>query len=42
MRPVRNRLADAGVQVVPLTGHIHISDNVAKDYNADLTRVLYT
>lgn len=36
---VRNRLADAGVQVV-LTGHIHISD-IAKDYNADLTRSIY-
>ena len=36
---VRNRLADAGVQVV-LTGHIHISD-IAKDYNADLTRPIY-
>ena len=36
---VRNRLADVGVQVV-LTGHIHISD-IAKDYNADLTRSIY-
>lgn len=36
---VRNRLADAGVQVV-LTGHIHISD-IAKDYNAALTRSIY-
>lgn len=36
---VRNRLADAGVQVV-LTGHIHISD-IVKDYNADLTRSIY-
>lgn len=36
---VRNHLADAGVQVV-LTGHIHISD-IAKDYNADLTRSIY-
>ena len=36
---VRNRLADAGVQVV-LTGHIHISD-IAKDYNGDLTRSIY-
>jgi len=36
---VRNRLADAGIQVV-LTGHLHISD-IAKDYNADLTRPIY-
>ncbi|MBR1502621.1 MAG: metallophosphoesterase [Prevotella sp.] len=36
---VRNRLADAGIQVV-LTGHIHISD-IAKDYNADLSRPVY-
>jgi len=36
---VRNRLADAGVQVV-LSGHIHISD-IAKDYNADLSRSVY-
>ena len=36
---VRNRLADAGVQVV-LTGHIHISD-IAKDFSADLSRPIY-
>lgn len=36
---VRNRLADAGIQVV-LSGHIHISD-IAKDYNADLSRPIY-
>lgn len=33
---VRNRLADAGVDVV-FTGHFHCSD-IAKDYNADLSR----
>lgn len=36
---MRNRLADAGVQVI-LTGHFHVSD-IAKDYNADLSRHIY-
>ena len=36
---VRNRLADAGVRVV-LTGHFHTSD-IAKDWNADMTKEIY-
>lgn len=36
---VRNRLADAGVRVI-LTGHVHTSD-IAKDWNADLTKEIY-
>lgn len=36
---VRNRLADAGVKVI-LTGHFHTSD-IARDWNADLTRDIY-
>lgn len=36
---VRNRLADAGVKVV-FTGHFHTSD-IAKDYNADLSKDIY-
>ena len=36
---VRNRLADAGVRVV-LSGHFHTSD-IAKDWNADLTKEIY-
>ena len=36
---VRNSLADAGVRVV-LSGHFHTSD-IAKDWNADLTKEIY-
>lgn len=36
---VRNRLADAGIRCV-LTGHSHQPD-IAKDWNADLTRSIY-
>jgi 3',5'-cyclic AMP phosphodiesterase CpdA len=36
---VRNRLADAGIRVI-LTGHFHTSD-IAKDWNADLSREIY-
>lgn len=36
---IRNRLADAGIEVV-LTGHFHVSD-IAKDYNADMSRTIY-
>ena len=36
---VRNALADAGIRVV-FTGHFHTSD-IAKDWNADLTREIY-
>ena len=36
---VRNALADAGIQVV-FTGHFHTSD-IAKAYNADLSKVIY-
>ena len=36
---VRNRLADAGVRVI-FTGHFHTSD-IAKDWNADLSREIY-
>jgi predicted phosphodiesterase len=36
---VRNRLADAGVRVL-LSGHFHTSD-IAKDWNADLTKEIY-
>jgi len=36
---VRNSLADAGVRVI-LTGHFHTSD-IAKDWNADLTKEIY-
>ena len=36
---VRNALADAGVRVV-FTGHFHTSD-IAKDWNADLTKEIY-
>ena len=35
----RNALADAGIQVV-FTGHFHTSD-IAKAYNADLSKVIY-
>ncbi len=36
---VRNTLADAGIRVV-FTGHFHTSD-IAKDWNADMTREIY-
>jgi 3',5'-cyclic AMP phosphodiesterase CpdA len=36
---VRNRLADSGIHMI-LTGHTHLQD-IAKDYNADLTSVIY-
>lgn len=36
---VRNQLADAGISVV-FTGHFHTSD-IAKDWNADLTKTIY-
>lgn len=36
---VRNKLADAGVRII-LTGHFHTSD-IAKDWNADLSREIY-
>lgn len=36
---VRNRLADAGIRCI-LTGHYHNTD-IAKDWNADLTRPIY-
>lgn len=36
---VRNRLSDVGVNVV-FTGHFHTSD-IAKAYNADLSRAIY-
>lgn len=36
---VRNALADAGIRVV-FTGHFHTSD-IAKDWNADMTREIY-
>lgn len=36
---VRNRLADAGIGLI-FTGHFHTSD-IAKDYNADLSKVIY-
>ena len=38
-KTVRNTLADAGIRVV-FTGHFHTSD-IAKDWNADLTREIY-
>ncbi len=38
-KTVRNRLADAGVRVV-LSGHFHTSD-IAKDWNADMTKEIY-
>lgn len=38
-KTVRNALADAGIRVV-FTGHFHTSD-IAKDWNADLTREIY-
>lgn len=36
---IRNRLADAGIKCI-LTGHYHNTD-IAKDWNADLTRSIY-
>ena len=36
---VRNSLADAGIRVI-FTGHFHTSD-IAKDYNADLSKAIY-
>ena len=36
---VRNTLADAGIRVI-FTGHFHTSD-IAKDWNADMTREIY-
>jgi 3',5'-cyclic AMP phosphodiesterase CpdA len=36
---VRNRLADAGIGLI-FTGHFHTSD-IAKSYNADLTKTIY-
>ena len=36
---VRNRLADSGIHMI-LTGHTHLQD-IAKDYNADLTSPIY-
>lgn len=36
---VRNRLADAGIGII-FTGHFHTSD-IAKDYNADLSKAIY-
>lgn len=38
-KTVRNTLADAGIRVV-FTGHFHTSD-IAKDWNADMTREIY-